>query len=171
METLFHLCKSLSRHQSSSLSLYNHNMITIQIVKHSKFCSTLYHVNYLFCPHLSRGILATTKVTVTFCAPDDFHESDGPLNFTNGFWYQMLISWCWLWLWLWIVSPKKIIGRQTKESVKTSRAPSWTVKERSTTKKTIAKMTTMKIRTMIISPWWWWRNYWRTTYYALCCWK
>ena len=34
----------------------------------------------------------------------------------------------------WIVSPKKIIGRQTKESVKTSRAPGWTVKERSTTK-------------------------------------
>ena len=97
-----------------------------------------------FCPHLSRGILAATKVTVTFCAPEDFHESDGPLNFNSGFWYQMLILWCWLWLWHWhwgayssmytFVSPKKIIGRQTKESVKTSRAPGWTVKERSTTK-------------------------------------
>ena len=54
-----------------------------------------------FCPHLSRGILAATKVTVTFCAPDDFHESDGPLNFNSGFWYQMLILWCWLWLWHW----------------------------------------------------------------------
>ena len=54
-----------------------------------------------FCPHLSRGILAATKVTVTFCAPEDFHESDGPLNFNSGFWYQMLILWCWLWLWHW----------------------------------------------------------------------
>ena len=105
-----------------------------------------------FCPHLSRGILAATKVTVTFCTPDDFHESDGPLNLHNmvsdvDYDYDTDIE-----EYIELSHPRRLLADRPKNPSRQAvhLVEQW--RKGRQRRMTVTIMTTMKIRTMIISP-------------------